>query len=421
MTATLSPSTLGGRIAAIPSKSDAHRVLICAALADRPTTFALPVRSADIDATIACLRALGADITLADGRCTVVPLTTPTASPLLDCGECGTTLRFLLPVAAALGGNATFAGHGRLPARPIGELLDVLAQHGVTASSPTLPLTLSGHMTAGSFTLPGNVSSQYISGLLLAMPWLHEPARIRLTTNIESTGYIDMTRRTMVRFGVTIADEADGFSFDGATGYRAPESLTVEGDWSNAAFWLAAGALGSTVTMTGLFAESAQGDKAILPLLRRFGAKVAQHGDTVTVSAAPLRGIDIDMRDIPDLLPPLAVVAAAAQGTTRLYNAARVRLKECDRLSAMTALLTTLGTRVEEREDELLIHGGTPLTGGDVDGCNDHRIVMAAALAASLAQAPVTVSDSEAVAKSYPAFFADYQQLGGIAHGFPIR
>lgn len=428
MTVTLEPSALGGRIAAIPSKSDAHRVLICAALADRPTAFALPARSADIDATVACLRALSADITLADGRCAVTPVAANAPSlgnfiPTLDCGECGTTLRFLLPVAAALGGAYTFHGHGRLPARPIGDLLTVMAQHGVTASAPSLPLTLSGRLTAGEFALPGNVSSQYISGLLLALPRLDGPSRIRLTTPPESTGYIDMTRRTMARFGVTVADTADGFAWDGGQAYRAPAALQVEGDWSNAAFWLAAGAVAKTggVTMTGLDADSAQGDRAILPLLTRFGASVTQDGGAVTVCGGDLHGIDIDMRDIPDLLPPLAVVAAAANGTTRLYNAARVRLKECDRLRAMAALLTALGGRVEEREDELLIHGGAPLTGGAVDGCNDHRIVMAAALAATLAAAPVTVSDSEAVAKSYPAFFNDYQQLGGIAHGIPVR
>lgn len=421
MTTTVLPHALGGRIAAIPSKSDAHRVLIAAALADRSTTFALPAHSADIEATVNCLRALGADITLSDGVCTVTPITTPTASPLLDCGECGTTLRFLLPVAAALGVNATFVGHGRLPERPIGELLDVLAEHGVTASSPTLPLTLSGQLTAGEFVLAGNVSSQYISGLLLAMPWLHAPSTIRLTTAIESVGYIDMTRRTMARFGVDIAAEADGFSFDGTTRYRAPDVVTVEGDWSNAAFWLAAGALGNGITMTGLFPDSAQGDRAIVSLLRQFGAAVEEYGDTVTVSPAPLSGIDIDMRDIPDLLPPLAIIAAAANGTTRLYNAARVRLKECDRLAAMTRLLQALGVAVEEHENSLVIHGGTPFSGGEVDGCNDHRIVMAAAVAASVAAAPVTVSDSEAVAKSYPAFFEHYQQLGGIAHGFRVR
>lgn len=420
MTVTLQPTALHGRVAAIPSKSDAHRVLICAALADRPLTFPLPARSADIDATIACLRALGADITVRDGTAAVTPISTPAASPTLDCGECGTTLRFLLPVAAALGCDATFRGHGRLPQRPIGELLDVLARHGVHADAPALPLTLHGQLTPGEFALPGNVSSQYVSGLLLALPRLGGGSRIRLTTPPESTGYIDMTRRTMARFGVAVADEADGFSFDGDAVYRAPASAAIDGDWSNAAFWLAAGALSGPITVTGLSADSAQGDRAILTLLRRFGAQVQRQGDAVTVSPAPLHGIEIDMRDIPDLLPPLAVIAAGAAGTTRLYNAARVRLKECDRLRGMAALLTALGGRAEEREDELLIHGGTPLAGGTADGCNDHRLVMAAALAATLAAAPVAVSDGEAVAKSYPAFFTDYQQLGGIAHGVPV-
>lgn len=420
MTVTLSGGALRGRMAAIPSKSDAHRVLICAALADRPLTVCLPTRSADIDATIACLRALGATITIEGERAVIEPITQPAAAPVLDCGECGTTLRFLLPVAAALGCDATFQGHGRLPQRPIGELLQVLEQHGVTASGGQLPLTLHGTLHGGEFLLPGNVSSQYISGLLLALPRLVEPSTIGLTTPPESTGYIDMTRRTMARFGVPVSVTADGFAPEDTAGYHAPDTAEIDGDWSNAAFWLAAGALSGPVTMTGLSADSTQGDKAILSVLRRFGAAVSWQGETVTVSPAPLQGIEVDMREIPDLFPPLAVVATAAAGTTRLYNAARVRLKECDRLHAMAALLQALGGRVEEREDELLIHGGTPLTGGAVDGCNDHRVVMAAALASAVTRGAITVSDGEAVAKSYPAFFRDFQKLGGMADGVPV-
>ncbi len=411
MTVTLTPTPLGGTLTAIPSKSDAHRALICAALGDKEISFPLKARSEDIDATVDCLRALGANISVKNGICRIFPITTPTSDPVLDCRESGSTLRFLLPVAAALGCNATFKGYGRLPSRPIGELLSTLSEHGVSASSPTLPLTLSGRLQGGAFTLRGDVSSQYITGLLLSFPLLDTPSRLHLSTPLQSAGYVQMTCRTMARFGVNVDVNENHFTVD-ADCYRTPSFLSVEGDWSNAAFWLAAGALGRPVTLTGLADDSAQGDRAVLPLLARFGATVTRQGDAVTVSPAPLTAIDVDMGDIPDLLPPLAVVAAAAAGTTRLYNAARCRLKECDRLHGMATLLGALGIQTEETADTLVIHGGT-LYGGTVNSQNDHRLVMATALAATVTEGDVTILQSEAVAKSYPSFFTHYEQLGG--------
>lgn len=411
MTVTLSPSPIGGRLAAIPSKSDVHRVLICAALGDKAIAFPLANTSADIDATISCLSALGATITLENGLCRVSPITTPTKSPVLDCGESGSTLRFLLPIAAALGCDATFVGHGRLPSRPIGELLTTLSTHGVSATSPSLPLTLHGQLSGGDLTIRGDVSSQYITGLLLALPRINEPSRIVLSTPLQSVGYVDMTLRTMARFGVDINVNENAFT-PNAVSYRTPSDLAVEGDWSNAAFWLCMGAVSRPLTLTGLDIHSAQGDRAILTLLQQFGAAVGWDGDAVTVSPAALHGIEVDMENIPDLLPPLAVVAAAAHGTTRLFNAARCRLKECDRIHGMATLLTALGVKAEETADSLIIHSGA-IGGGTVDSQNDHRLVMAAALAATVASGDVTILQSEAVGKSYPAFFTHYEQLGG--------
>lgn len=412
MNVNLPPSPIGGVISAIPSKSDVHRVLICAALADKACTFPLPERSADIDATIRCLCALGAAITVKDGICFVEPITTPAPSPTLDCGESGSTLRFLLPVAAALGTGATFLGHGRLPARPIGALLDTLAAHGVTATASTLPLTLQGKLTGGDFTIAGDISSQYITGLLLALPLTAEKGRIHLTSALQSGGYVTMTCRTMARFGVDVGVKENGFSILDEAVYHTPHTVTVEGDWSNAAFWLTAGAVSRSITVNSLDAASAQGDRAIAPLLRAFGAEVVQTENSVTVSPAPLTAHDVDMGDIPDLLPPLAIMAATARGTTRLYNAARCRLKECDRIHGMAVLLTALGIRAEEEADALIVHGGT-FGGGTVDSQNDHRLVMAAAIAATRATGTVTIEQSEAVTKSYPAFFTHYEQLGG--------
>ncbi len=411
MTVTLSPSPLGGTLAAIPSKSDLHRVLICAAFGDKEITFPLPFSSADIDATADCLCALGAKISLKNGICHVVPITTPKQSPVLDCHESGSTLRFLLPIAAALGCNATFKGCGRLPARPIKELLDTLSSHGVTTSSPALPLTLNGQLQGGEFTIRGDISSQYITGLLLAFPLLSTPSLLHLSTPLQSAGYVEMTRRTMALFGVEVDVKGNNFTTPVAS-YHTPATLAVEGDWSNAAFWLAAGALGRPVTLTGLHLNTAQGDCAILSLLQRFGASVTWQSDAVTVSPAPLEAIDIDMGNIPDLLPPLAVVAATAHGTTRLYNAARCRLKECDRLHGMAVLLGALGIKTEETADTLIIHGGK-FHSGAANSQNDHRLVMAAAIAATVAQDDITILQSEAITKSYPTFFTHYEQLGG--------
>lgn len=412
MNIKLPPSLIGGTIPAIPSKSDVHRTLICAALSDKVCTFPLSAYSADIEATIRCLRALGATITVADGVCVVQPITTPAIAPTLDCGESGSTLRFLLPVAAALGTGATFTGHGRLPDRPISELLNTLAAHGVTASAPHLPLTLCGKLAGGEFAIGGDISSQYVTGLLLALPLTAEKGSIHIATPLQSGGYVEMTCRTMTRFGVPVDVKGNDFSIEIGATYRAPAAVAVEGDWSNAAFWLAAGAIGRTVTVNGLDTASAQGDRAILSLLQTFGATVLETENGVTVSPAPLTAQNVDMGEIPDLLPPLAIVAAAACGTSRFFNAARCRLKECDRIHGMAQLLGALGIRAEEEADALIVHGGK-LCGGTVNSQNDHRLVMAAAIAATRADGIVTVEDSEAVGKSYPAFFTHYEQLGG--------
>lgn len=410
-----SPAVLKGELAAPPSKSAAHRLLICAALGDRESFVGPLIPSKDMEATLRCLRALGAEITPEGDGVRIVPIGAPVSCPLLDCGESGSTLRFLLPVAAALGAEATFTGGGRLPDRPVKDLLDVLADHGVSASSDRLPLTLSGTLTGGEFRIGGGVSSQYITGLLLALP-LTAPGRVTVTSPLQSAGYVDMTRRAMALCGV----ETQDMQVTAPGRYHPPAVLRVEGDWSNAAFFLAAGALGGPVQVSGLDPASPQGDKEILPLLRRFGAKVTVGEGEITVSRGDLKGIEIDMGDIPDLLPPLAILGAAAEGVTRLYNAGRCRLKECDRLAAMAALLTGLGCRAEEGPEELTVLGG-PLVGGTAQGCNDHRIVMAAALAASLCSGPLWVTDAGAVAKSYPGFFEDLAALGGNSYELPLR
>lgn len=414
MTATLTPAPLSGTVAAIPSKSDAHRLLICAALADAPTTLALHATSADIDATLRCLAALGAAVEW-DGQSVCVQPGAPAGCPTLDCGESGSTLRFLLPVAAALCKQTRFTGSGRLPSRPLADLTAAMRAHGVAFSAEALPFETSGLLQGGDYALPGHVSSQYITGLLLALPLAAADSVLTLTSPLQSAGYVAMTRSALTRFGVEAQETEAGWRIPGNQTYHPPGALSVAGDWSNAAFFLTAGAIGKPVTVTGLDLEDPQGDRAIVDLLRQLGAAVSISGDAVTVSPAPLRGCEIDVSDVPDLLPVLAVAAACAHGETRFTGAARLRLKESDRLTAVSALLRDLGGSVTELPDGLIVRGGA-LCGGTVDSFHDHRLVMSAAVAAIRCTDPVTILDAGAVEKSYPAFFQDYTALGGSAH-----
>lgn len=415
MHVTLQPRLLSGDITAPASKSDAHRCLILAALSDTRTQLTISESSNDIDTTIDCLRALGAQIEWSNTQVTITP--GPFAEgAMLHAGESGSTLRFLLPVAAAVCETSRFDGSARLPERPINALLDCMADRGTAASADKIPLTLAGKLTPGTYTLPGHISSQYISGLLMALPMLPGDSEIHLSSPLESSGYVDMTLDTMRRFSVTAERTAYGFFVQGNQQYRAQESLCVEGDWSGAAFYLAAGAIGRPITMRGLRANSLQRDRHILDYLRAFGASVTESGDAITIAPGTLRGTTIDVTDVPDLLPILSVVAAVAEGETKLTGAARLRLKESDRLESTADMLRNLSGSVTVQADSLIIQGKPHLSGGTVESCDDHRITMSAAIASIRAQEPVTIRDAHAHKKSYARFFEEFARLGGDVH-----
>ena len=415
--AIISPSVIRGTLTPPPSKSAAHRLLIAAALAGEGRVRGLSL-SADMEATLRAVRGLGVSVRLdGDAACFAPAPPSSSPSPLpVDCGESGSTLRFLIPLYAARGIPAVFTGHGRLPERPLGVYADCLPPHGVTLSAASgLPLTVTGRLTGGDFALPGDVSSQFITGLLFALPLCREDSRIRLTTPLESAGYVDMTLQVLRQAGIRVEPLEDGWFIPGSQTYR-PLDTAVESDWSQAAFLLAAGALGGEVTLTGLNPASAQGDREALSLFRRFGAAVEEAPGRIVCRKAPLHGIDIDAAQIPDLVPVLAVTAALADGVTHITGAARLRLKESDRLAAVADGIRRLGGRVEEGPDSLTITGVSRLAGGRAEGYNDHRIVMALSMAALGCEAPVTVTDAQSVAKSWPAFFEDYRAIGGTAH-----
>lgn len=409
------PGSLNGTLSMPPSKSAAHRAIICASLAKGKSIIQPVELSNDIKATIDCMKQLGAKIDIEKNVLKISGTDIFSAKNiLLDCGESGSTLRFLIPVAAAGGISVQFTGHGKLPERPIGVFTDCLPKHGTECiTQGGLPLQINGKLKSGVFEIPGNISSQFITGLLLALPLLDGDSEIVLTSPAQSIGYIDMTTNIMKDFGVDILKTKNGWFIKGGQHYK-PKSFTVEGDWSQAAFFMAAAALGGKITIDNLDINSAQGDKECFEIYSRFGADVILEDDgRITVIHNKLRGIEINAENIPDMVPALAVTAALCEGTTTIKGAARLRIKECDRLAAMADGLSRLGADVTELEDGLIIKGISSLNGGEVKGFNDHRIVMSMAVAAVMSKEAIIISEPESINKSYPTFFEDHKKLGG--------
>lgn len=403
MNVTITPAALGGAVTPPPSKSQAHRLIIAAALSDGVCRLSNVELSQDIQATLRCMRTLDADAstdgTIIRGAGLVDGFETPPPE-IMDCGESGSTLRFLIPVALALKGGGRFTGHGRLMERPQEPYFRLFTEKGIAWSLENGVLAVEGRLTPGVYALPGDVSSQFITGLLYALPLLEGDSELVLTTALESRGYVDMTLDALAQFGVSAEYDGDRrFRVPGNQAYRHRD-LAIEGDWSNAAFWFAAAFLGHRVDVEGLNPRSVQGDRVIGEQL----ARLTQPGPA-----------ELDVSQCPDLVPPLAAMAALRAGeTTAIVNAARLRIKESDRLASVTQVLNALGAGVEEHADHLVLRGRERLAGGvTVSGHNDHRIAMMAAIAATRCQGPVTITGAECVNKSYPRFWADYEALGG--------
>ena len=391
MDITIQPGSLSGTVRAIPSKSQAHRLMICAAFSNGQTNLECPQTNADIEATARCLNALGAEILRTNDGYQISPINTIPEKAVLDCGESGSTLRFLLPVACALGIETTFQMQGRLPYRPLSPMWEELERMGCHLSRPTeTTIHTSGKLRPGTFSLSGKVSSQFITGLLFAAALLDGKCEIIITDNLESKSYVDMTQAALKTFGVN----TDNYCVTGSFPFHTPGKLSVEGDWSNGAFWLAAKALGNSLTVTNLDAQSSQGDKACADILTKLA-------ENITVSAA----------DIPDLVPILAVVAGAKKGAV-FTDIARLRLKESDRVASVCNMLNSLGAEAFADDNTLTVRPGE-YHACTIDAVNDHRIAMSAAIAATIADGPVTILGAECVSKSYPAFWQLYKELGG--------
>ena len=382
MDITIHPGSLTGTLTAIPSKSQTHRFLICAAFADNTTELLCPETNRDIEATADCLRSLGATIRRTPDGYHITPVKRIPESAILPCGESGSTLRFMLPIAGALGVDATFVMEGRLPQRPLSPLWEEMERMGCALSRPTAnTIRCQGKLSAGSYSIDGSVSSQFITGLMFATALMDQDSQITVTGKLESKPYVDMTKQALDLFH--------------APNFHSPGVVQVEGDWSNAAFFLAAKSLGSQVQILGLNPDSAQGDRAVAEILSRLNSE----------------NCSINASDIPDLVPVLAIAAGAQQGAT-FTSIQRLRLKESDRVASTVAMVNALGGRAEATEDTLTVYG-TGFRGGTVDAVNDHRIAMAAAIASTVCLESVTILGAECVQKSYPAFWDEFKRLGG--------
>lgn len=412
------PSRLSGRINAISSKSDAHRVLICSALSNEPTKINCNVLSKDIVATMECLKNMGAEIIEGNGVITVTPQPF-NKSVKLDCVESGSTLRFLMPLVSALGMDAIFEGEGRLPQRPISPLKEEMEKKGVTFHTGSeFPLHLTGTLQSGEYEIQGNISSQFITGLLFALPLLDGDSKIKLIPPIESESYLNITVSVLQKFGIEIEKIENTYIVKGNQKYISPEEITVDGDWSNSAFFLCAGALSKDgITVSGLNTNSPQGDKKIVEILRRMGADVTIKDNEVTVKKNRLFGTIVDARDVPDLVPIISVLGACCEkGTTHIINGSRLRLKESDRIKSTFDMLDRVGAAVSETDDGLVIWSDNEMVGKVIEGYNDHRIVMSAAILSCECSLPVDITNYKAVEKSYPHFFEDFNSLGGNAN-----
>ncbi len=410
MTKVLNSPSLGGKIRAIPSKSEAHRQLICAALSKSTVEIVCPQTSMDIEATARCLCAMGAEIEYINGVYKVTPITQPEEKAVLDCGESGSTLRFLLPVVCALGIEADFIMRGRLSQRPMTALTNELCAHSVQIWQEGEHLYTKGKAQGTQWKIDAGISSQYVSGLLFMLSIIG--GTLELTGKVESAAYIDMTVKALKDFSADIKNDGRIYTVKNNPLCCPDGKMVTGGDWSNAAFFIVAGAIGKNpVTVDGLELSSVQGDKGIVGILESFGAKIEAQGRAVTAYPSELTATQVDAAQVPDLVPVVAVAASVAKGTTRIYGASRLRLKESDRLETVCNMLTAFGAKVEITEDGLLVQGVDCLTGGTADSAGDHRIAMSAAVASTVCKGSVEITGAQAVSKSYPAFWEDFEKM----------
>lgn len=422
------PSELKGEVKIPPSKSMAHRAIICAALSEGLCIIENIDYSDDIIATIDAMNSLGAKIVKHKDYIEVIGAygndEKVKEARVIDCNESGSTLRFLVPISLLFKGSSNFIGRGNLGKRPLTTYYNIFERQGIQYSyeEGNLNLVINGELKAGTFEVEGNVSSQFITGLLFTLPLLKEDSKIIITTEMESKGYIDLTLKAMSDFGVEIINNNyREFIIKGNQKYNA-RNYRVEGDYSQAAFFLCADSLGNDVLCKDLDLNSLQGDKEVIDILERMNVVFNTNNIGVKgIANGELTSTVIDGSQCPDIIPVLTAVASLTNGTTEIINAGRLRIKECDRLAAVTSELNKLGAKIIEKEDGLVITGVEKLQGGvEVWSHKDHRIAMTLAIASTRCEEPIVIKDYECVAKSYPNFFEDFKALGGNIHEWNV-
>ena len=414
MNVKITKGKLFGEIDSICSKSQAHRYLIAAALSDKVTTIKCKDLSADIKATAGCLNSIGAKITYTDDTYIVVPISKVPETATIDCGESGSTLRFMLPIVCGLGIKTTIKMSGKLPERPLTPMWEELIKNGCFLTQINDIIKTEGKLKSGEYNIQGNISSQFITGLLLALPLVSGENKINIISKLESVDYVKMTEKVLENFNVAFSFSDNGYIIKADSFYKSPEKVIIEGDWSNIAFWLTAGVLSnSKIVCKGLYLDSPQGDKRICDIVKAFGGDIEITDNTVTVKGSKTKGIEIDCMDIPDLVPAIAPISAVSEGTTIFKNAGRLRIKESDRLFTVCDTLSKLGADIKETDDGLIVNGKPELYGGTVNSYNDHRIAMMCSVISAKCKNPVIIEDANAVNKSYPEFFEDFKKLGG--------
>lgn len=419
------PTKLRGRVKIPPSKSIAHRAIICASLSDKICKIENIDYSDDIIATIEGMKTLGANITKGENYLEVEGIfkniqNTSHNEKIIDCNESGSTLRFLVPICLVFGGKTKFQGKGNLGKRPLTTYYEIFDKQKINYSfdRDKLDLMVDGFLKGGTFEIEGNVSSQFISGLLFALPLLKKDSKIIITTKMESKSYVDLTLKVMKDFGIEIENHNyQEFIIKGNQKYLG-RNYKVESDYSQGAFFLCGDALGNEIHCSGLDINSLQGDKEVLDILKKMNGEVIidkKHNMQIK-RRKKLKGTYIDGSQCPDIIPVVTLVAALSKGRSEIVNVGRLRIKECDRLSAITKELNKLGAKVTEKEDSIIVDGVGELAGGvEVWSHKDHRIAMTLAIASSCCKDPIIIKDFECVSKSYPKFFDDFEKIGGIA------
>lgn len=411
MDVRIKANNVGGSVKILSSKSHLHRLILASVLADKPTKIEYEgTLCSDVLATIDCVEKIGANVKIEKNSLYVTPIySIPKENVSVCCGESGSTLRFILPIFSALGVSYKVDVKGRLKSRPLSPLDKIMANSGITFSNMGVyPLSVSGKLNNNNFEIDGGVSSQFITGLLFCLPLLGGGI-VKVKGILQSKPYIDITTSVLRKFGITVIENNNVYTVSGS--YKSPTEVKSDGDWSNSAFFLTLGAISNSVKVQGLNLESEQGDKKIIKILKEMGALVEIQSD-ITVKKGTLKGVVIDASNIPDLVPILSVCASVSQGKTEIINAERLKLKESDRIASTVDMINSLGGCAKAKKDGIEIEGVSQLKGGIVNGVNDHRIVMASAIASAVSVNPVIIKDSQAVNKSYPDFFERLESLG---------